>query len=382
MEDATMGRAVADPGQMTPIEATRCAEVDSSWTPGLGAGTPIVHVSDRATSLAQILLRARKPAKSGCSDAGCPTCEAILRRRLLPIIEAGKPVEMVISAFPYKIPNPRKTLGTLPDESERVALKALAGLCRMMTNQYSPGTRVVIGSDGLPFSHVDAAWSDLEDDQIREYVRGLRGIIREIGASDVLRVTSLDDFMAGEGGAAEMRARLEREYAEIPREAVHERFKDTPMYAGIKRAFTEDLADSPRIGGLVESGRMGKKALRRMAGELAVETIYYSMAWRNLLSANYPDAIRLSIHPECLHLTPYGKEKLGVRFEKSLGFWIADRVREIAEDETTDISPWQSAWVEDRATGQGCRMKRWVAERIGAELVVVHGRPSHFVIGS
>ncbi len=328
-----------------------------------------------AHTVAAVLLRHRKPSRGGCDSPDCPHCREVLVRRLLPVLERREKLEMVISAFPYKIPNPRKTVSDLPDMAERRAILALDRLCSDIGELYLPGACVVIGSDGLPFAHVDAEWSDLTEAQIGKYVAELRVVITEVGASDTIRVVSLDEFYFDFGDAAAMRRDLEAGYSTTSREQVYERFKDTDMYRGIKKAFCEDLADSPRMAA---GSPLTGKAIKRKASELAVETVYFSMAWRQFLSARFPDALRLSIHPECLHATPAGQEKLGVRFGENPSVWFADKVFDL--DETIDISPWQSVWVEDVQTGDGCRMKRWVAEKIGARLVSVGGRPSHFVM--
>lgn len=333
-----------------------------------------------AQAIAALLLGCRKPIEGGCSFAACPRCQEILASRLRPVVQSGKKLEMVISAFPYKIPNPRKTASDLPDMSERQALLCLARHCHDIGEVYSPGASLVIGSDGLPFCHVDATWSGLMEGQIRRYVEELRGMAAEVGAEGLICVVALDDFFGGFGDAEKMRRELEARHATLGREQVYERFKDSKMYKGIKKSFCEDLADAPMMQEKIADGSLSKKGLRRLASDLAVETIYYSLAWRQFLSGQFPGALRLSIHPECLHTTPPGQEKLGVSFGENNKVWFADKVFEVAEDETIDISPWQSVWVEDERTGQGCRMKRWVAEKIGGRLVTVNGRPSHFVM--
>jgi pyoverdine/dityrosine biosynthesis protein Dit1 len=326
--------------------------------------------------IAGVLLRHRKPLLRGCSLKDCETCENILAVRFKPFVEENSSIPMVISAFPYKIPNETKTVSNLPDASEYHALASMAKLCREISMIYPPGAHIVIGSDGLPFHHLDASYSELSVSQVRSYVAALKEMVSRLGAADLIKVVSMDDYFVGD--PEHMRQELEKKYAPKSRDQVYEEFKNSPMYAGIKKAFSEDLLDAASIQKKLAACTLSKKAVKKQAGELAVETVFYSIAWRNFLSAQFPNAIRLSIHPECLHITPFGAEKFGIGFGETPSVWFAQKVLEL--NETTDISPWQSVWVEDSVSKDGCRMKRWVAEAIGARLQIVNGQPSHFVI--
>lgn len=338
---------------------------------------PLCH-SRVENNIAKVMLNYRKPLSHGCSQTDCPICLEILASRLRPLVCAEKPVRMVISAFPYKIPNERKTVSEMPDRSEYHALLSMANLCREIGEVYAPGANVVIGSDGLPFHHVDASFTSLSESQICSYVNALKTMIEQMGATQLIKIVSLDDYF--DGSTDEMRQKLEARHATVSRDRVYQEYKDAAIYRGIKKAFSEDLADAKIIQAALAAGTLSNKGVKKLAGEHAIETIYFSMAWRNFLTRQFPGAIRLSIHPQCLHTTPFGEEKLGLRFGETPSVWFTQRVVEL--NETTDISPWQSVWVEDSITKEGCRMKRWVAEAIGARLEIVDGHPSHFVIES
>jgi hypothetical protein len=79
------------------------------------------------------------------------------KARFLPFVEsyvkANEPVRMVLPAFPFKSPNRvDKTLGSLPDLGEELALQHLNGLCESIKEIYEPGAKVTITSDGLVYN--------------------------------------------------------------------------------------------------------------------------------------------------------------------------------------------------------------------------------------
>jgi len=79
------------------------------------------------------------------------------RAKFLPLVESyimkNEPVQMVLPAFPFKSPNRKdKTLGSLPDLGEELALMHLNGLCESIAELYKHGANVVITSDGLVYN--------------------------------------------------------------------------------------------------------------------------------------------------------------------------------------------------------------------------------------
>ena len=79
------------------------------------------------------------------------------KTKFMPFVEAyvskREPVQMVLPAFPFKSPNRKdKTLGSLPDLGEEIALMHLNGLCESIAEIYEHGAKVVITSDGLVYN--------------------------------------------------------------------------------------------------------------------------------------------------------------------------------------------------------------------------------------
>lgn len=103
-----------------------------------------------ALQILEIIQKYRNNAASG--DNAWPG-----KIKFLPLVQACvvncKPVQMVLPAFPFKSPNRRdKTIGSMPDLGEELALMHLNGLCESISERYEHGAQVVITSDGLVYN--------------------------------------------------------------------------------------------------------------------------------------------------------------------------------------------------------------------------------------
>jgi L-tyrosine isonitrile synthase len=92
----------------------------------------------------------------------------------------------------------------------------------------------------------------------------------------------------------------------------------------------------------------------------AVEVVRRSDAWSRLVDGAFPDALRLSIHPQ-----PRGSSKLGIH--------VMDGDRGDAW-----LTPWHGVAV--LRAGRFALMRRVDAEALGAHVVIHDGRPSHMEI--
>jgi len=121
------------------------------------------------------------------------------------------------------------------------------------------------------------------------------------------------------------------------------------LYCGITRFLFEDA--------LFPGQNQSRTALQKSSRRRAYEVIQKSSAWSELIEVRFPDAVRLSIHPQGC-----GAKKLGIRL----------------------IEPdhWQTPWhgVAVDLGGRFVLLKRAQAELIGATLVHRAGRPSHYVL--
>jgi pyoverdine/dityrosine biosynthesis protein Dit1 len=218
---------------------------------------------------------------------------------------AGTQIHMILPAFPAKSPNPRKTVSSMPDYGEVLALTRLNNLCEDIKALYEPGAHITICSDGRVFSDV----VQVSDCAVEIYGREIQRIITEHTLPN-LSTFSLDDVFSAHNYDL-MRSRLFAEFAE-DLETLRARVKsddDTKsLFNGIHRFMFEDqLALNPE---------KSKSGLRESSKVLAYEVIRRSNAWSRLVEQKFPESLRLSIHPQSVNST-----KIGVRLIPSNDLW-------------------------------------------------------------
>lgn len=307
------------------------------------------HHESLATEILGMVMEYRRvPAESGsCAHHECGACASQHLDRLIKSIEREEPVVFVLPAFPGKSPNPSKVLGPRPDMAERQSLAFLNALCRRIEKRYAPGAQIVLCSDGRVFNDVVG----IAESDITTYQNDLNGIITEIGA-DRLSTFNLDDVFEGCDFNG-MRSHLMNGFGETL-EAIQTEVRTgedaNRLYRGITRFLFED--------GLRPNMIMSKTALQKDCRRRAYEVIQRSRAWDGLLAEHFPDAVRLSIHPQGC-----GSRKIGIHLMETKDEWL---------------TAWHSVAVE--VQGRFRLMKRAHVEKVGGTLVFKDGRPSHYVI--
>ncbi|MEV4436767.1 isocyanide synthase family protein [Streptomyces sp. NPDC049585] len=288
---------------------------------------------------------ARPPA-----GGSCPACRDAHLPQVERYVAAGEPVLFVLPAFPGKSPNTAKVLGALPDTAERLALEFLAGLTRRIREVYAPGARILICSDGRVFGDVVG----IPDADITAYQQEMRHLIDALPQPAGIDLFNLEDIPELAGlGHDRMREVLCEQYAE-PLEELRARVRageEVALYRAMTRFLFED-ANTPEYPG-------SRAALQRDARTRAYAVMQRSKAWGDLLGDRFPGAVRLSIHPH-----PCGAEKLGIHLVDTPDNWL---------------TPWHSVALRT-AGGDYVLMKRQEAEELGAEPVLVDGRPAHYAL--
>ncbi|VBC58600.1 pyoverdine chromophore biosynthetic protein PvcA [Burkholderia pseudomallei] len=276
---------------------------------------------------------------------------AVQLPRIRAFVDAARPVEFVLPAFPSKSPNPNKVLGRLPDMAEQLSLSFLNDLCERISGFYAPGAKLTICSDGRVFGDLIR----VDDRDITAYQHALGQLIAALRA-DRLSTYNLENFEAFAQRAAnfdDMRRRLVDEFAD-PIEAIRHRLmadeEGTLLYRAMTRFMFED--------GFTPDYRGSKAALQKDSKTRALGVIQRSWAWGALLATRFPDAIRLSIHPQ-----PAASLKIGVHMMPTRDNWL---------------TPWHGVAVD--LGGQFALMKRRDVELLGGRVVMRGGRRSHYAI--
>jgi pyoverdine/dityrosine biosynthesis protein Dit1 len=280
-----------------------------------------------------ILGRVRNPSSLKNQEYH-PVHGAKIRR----LLRTDSLIRLVLPAFPAKSPNSKKTLNCRPDYGEVLALEKLNQLCQEIAEVYAPGAEITICSDGRVFSDL----VQVSDDAVDLYSAGIRQIIQERDLNHI-KTFSLEDLF-GDLSYDEMRENLVKQYAEpleILKAKVRSELEAKMLFNGIHRFLFEDQLE-------LHPAR-SKSQTREIAKDLAYQVIQRSNAWSRIVEEKFPNAIRLSIHPQ--HSL---SEKIGIRLLPSSNVWR---------------TPWHSVAVFD---GEGYFLApRAEVENSGATLMYV-----------
>lgn len=289
-----------------------------------------------------------------CSKTFCHTCSSSHLKKVTKMVLERKPIVFILPAFPGKSPNLAKVLSPLPDLAEHLSLQFLEELCHKIKKIYSPGAQIILCSDGRVFSDVVG----MEEAHVTAYKNELDDIIGELSLNNISTLTMEDLF--DEKNIILARKRLIEGYCrpvELLREKVKRGGRGSEasldkeahrMYCGITRFLFEDS--------LYPAQTKSRTAIQKDCKIRAYEVIRRSNAWSELLGEHFPEAVRLSIHPQSC-----GALKLGIQL---LG-------------KETWLTPWHSVAVHK--DGEFILMKRWEAEKLGATLVKdKRNRPSYY----
>lgn len=263
---------------------------------------------DQATVVEAILklIFVRRRLLQGEAWPASEVALALHRPAIASAVAANEPVHLVLPAFPAKSPNPAKTLGALPDLAEVLALRGLQGLCDEIQEVYEYGARLTIASDG----HVFADLVEVPDSDVDAYQAAIAAIV-QYEQLDSIELFDLRD-VSGAGSGEEARSELLVCYAQTVdelrrRAAAHPRHQMT--YNGIHRFLLEDA--------IVLHPERSKSQNRGATKERAWEVIRRSDAWGALVAEAFPNAVRLSIHPQ-----PDVSEKIGIHLMPTEDAWL------------------------------------------------------------
>lgn len=337
---------------------------------GYDHSKPLPQPAAVAQDILTDIMRFRRTSgpQTSCVTSPCQKCSAPHLSKVISAVALGLPVTFVLPAFPGKSPNPAKVLGALPDMAEKRALEFLQYLCDRIKRNYSPGARVILCSDGRVFSDVVG----MRDEDVTAYQNELSKIIAESGFTSI-STFNLDDLYEGLS-FDQMRAQLMEQHGEpleILKASVSRGGKSDDclpdlspdsspessgddqethrLYCGITRFLLEDA--------MVPGQKKSRTALQKECRSRAYQVIQRSKAWGDLVELRFPNAVRLSIHPQAC-----GSKKLGIRL--------------IEPDNW--LTPWHGVAID--VGGKFMLLKRSQAEKLGARLVHQDGRPSHYAL--
>lgn len=284
-------------------------------------------------------------AHESCSTE-CLPCMGPHLEKVVKAINNDQPIVFVLPAFPGKSPNLAKVISPIPDMAEQLSLEFLEELCQTIKGVYPPGARILLCSDGRVFS--DAV--GLKEEDVTEYQREISRMIEELSLSSI-STFNLDDVYQGMS-FNEMRTSLMEKYGksiDVLKQLVKEDEDIHRLYCGMTRFLFEDA--------MTPGQTKSRASIQKESRSRAYQVIQRSNAWSEIIEDLFPDAIRLSIHPQSC-----GSKKMGIRLLEANNW----------------MTPWHGVAVKEE--GRFHLLKRSEAEARGARLEHVDGRPSHYVL--
>lgn len=306
-------------------------------------------ITEQATAILRLIFKRRRLLKD-TKDVTFAEQIAPHLDKVIGFIEKDLPIEMILPAFPAKSPNRNKALGHLPDYGEFLAMTRLKSLCKEIEAIYPRGARIVICSDGRVFADV----IHVSDEHISAYRDGIREFANQHLAG-YISFYNLENVYDHINDYTVLREELMISHGE-PLSSLKARIKDereaSTMYKGVTKFMFEDYA------GIAEFAGLSRTALQHKARLAAYRVIQRSNAWGRLLEQEFPNALRLSIHPQYLV-----SNKIGISMLTDNDVWT---------------TPWHSVVVKNKRTDEIMLMPKSEAEKLDGYLVYANGRPSHF----
>jgi pyoverdine/dityrosine biosynthesis protein Dit1 len=298
-----------------------------------------LEMEKRTNKIVSMLLSQVRQAESAhgsfCAGKHCLRCHEPHAVKIMSMIQQQKPITLILPAFPAKSANRQKTISALPDLGEILSLRNLNELCHAINQWHEPGVQLIICSDGRVFNDLVM----VKDEEVDLYQQGIKEIINA-QRLNMLSTFSLDEVYPKKCYEL-MREQLITDYGEeLPnlKKRLLDSDDDLYQFNGVHRFVFEDQ--------LALKSTLSRNKVRQMAKETAYQVVRRSNAWSRLLANQFPEAIRLSIHPQ-----PCGSEKLGIQFIPTTNPWA---------------TPWHNVLLKQGDTWR--LMKRIEAEKLGARL--------------
>ncbi len=264
--------------------------------------------------------------------------------KMYPFVVTSDPIEFVMLGYPMKSPNDRdKVIGFLPDLGEEVSLANFQTFNLAIREVYPPGVSISIVSDGYVFNDI----MQVSDDTVQAY---------EEQCIELARVAPIQwfdakDFYSKGRTLYNIRETIMNQFgistAELERRILIDPDVNT-LYRGMIRFLSIDLAIRP-----FDSNNQ----LHKQAKIVAKEMMHRNEAYSQLISNEFKNAIRLSMHPSINNGT-----KFSFQLIPSPKAWT---------------SPWHSA-ILINAQGEMETIHRKDAIAAGFELKEKSGRPYYF----
>jgi len=155
-------------------------------------GNPSKKLAD---CVADIFMSYRRPFKSeSVTQSDIKYLHNRISSEILPFIERGEQIPVVLVGFSMKSPSPLKTISQNADRAEFETLKHLDNITKKVSSVYPEGSDFQIYADGRIFVNSIVGSSD---GAVTKYVAQLRNFLKKLGSKDI-KLIALEDYYKGD----------------------------------------------------------------------------------------------------------------------------------------------------------------------------------------
>lgn len=305
-----------------------------------------------ADEVSRVLFNHRRSINTKEPSEALKVFSSIWQDKLKPYIEANKPIEMMIAAFPFKSLSRLKCASEHADMAEISCIQYLNQVLDDIKSVYPSGGKLHIFSDGYIFSGIEGNPSN---EIASLYAQELKEIVKQHGNPDSIKLITLSDLFDNNVDTA--RENIFKDHGQSI-ETIRERIKaDTILcndFCGIKRFVYEELRGIPKYS------ELSKNKADELAKKLAYQTVQASEAWTTFLKFKMPISIRLSCHPQNYD----SPSKIGIYLGKGKDNWL---------------TPWMGVAV--KVDDKYILAQNSQAQNLGLKLIYNDkGYPSHYEV--
>jgi Pyoverdine/dityrosine biosynthesis protein len=319
------------------------------------AGPPIAHdPSEKLLSL----LTSSTYRKGSFRQIEFGECRPTLLATLMRCVRVGKPIQLTLMAFPFKVPNPAKVgLRRIPDLAEFAAILRLCRLNSMVKAIYEPGLEVQIIHDG---SYLADTFG-ITLDEVHEYEAYFRVLVRTAGADDFI---CCHDFLSLIGGYA---SKVKRELEDLRMATLEwwQANRNTAEWADLfsKTLGMMNLRELPAhvAAGLMAEARQGRLPARYEELERQVCGAMLQYHLRDVILHRFDP--RPEYFPDAIHATTQVRPG-------RLALWLIERGR--------SLLPWHGIGVIDIRGQARVTSAERVANNVGYHPVFMDGEQTPF----
>lgn len=267
----------------------------------------------------------------------------ILEEKINSFVSANETIDFAMLGYPMKSQNTRdKTLGIMPDFAEEISFKNFKDFGDSVKQVYSPGVNITLVSDGYVFNDV----LGVSDKVVALYEEQ----VRDMSKTSPITWYNMNDFYPRKLSNDTVRRKISDNFGITSEELERRRLfnPDTnALYTQMIRFMEEEFAaeDFP-----------SRNQLHKKAKEVAKIMMFRNEAYSALVSNEFKDSIRISMHPTT-NVAKYGFQ--------------------LIPSKKAFRSPWHTAILIDEENEYQTVHRREAVEK-GYELIFKHGRPYFF----